>query len=143
MKTTVLTAAAVLLATTSMAFANGAYSNDSFVGQVGYFNAAVVYQANGNNNQGTLQFGGGNVALTGQVADPTRGNENNSLTAQLGWNNIAATGQSGSAGENTSLTIQSGVGNGALTLQKSAAGLDNNSATVQFGVHNIAFTLQH
>ena len=43
-------------------------SNDSFVGQFGWHNAAVVGQIGGNNSQGTLQFGAQNGATTGQTA---------------------------------------------------------------------------
>ena len=72
---------AFLMATTSLA---SAASNESFIGQIGDTNVALVGQTNGNNSQGTVQVGKKNNAVTSQTNPVSPANSNKSGTGQFG-----------------------------------------------------------
>jgi hypothetical protein len=132
MKTLTAVGLALGLGFASTAFADNNYNkdpttpllqNESFVAQIGVGSTAIVGQTGGNNNQGTLQFGGNNFALTGQL-NTTNGTKNDNST-------------------NTAFTGQFGFGNAAVTLQKNSATVENTSAIIQAGAFNHAFVVQH
>jgi hypothetical protein len=132
-----LTTLAVLLATTSLAFA--ASDNESFIVQSGKKNEAIVGQKKGNNTQGTAQFGNGNYAVTAQKT--TGGSDTNtSATVEIGNKNTSQVGQLGN--DNSQATLQVGNKNTAETLQNNTTTNKNASFIGQFGNGNNAFAGQ-
>ena len=128
-----LTIIAFLMATTSLA---SAASNESFIGQIGDTNNALVGQNSGNNKQGTDP--GRQAEQRGHLAErsgfgPT--NLNKSGTGQFGDYNDSLAVQDG--GNNTQGTLQIGVENKAVTTQSGATGArPTTPAPLQFGYQN-------
>jgi hypothetical protein len=151
-----LTALALIVASSSLAFATPKpkAQNESFIGQVGDNNAALVFQdaehSKDKNRQATFQKGDGNFALTSQIANPSGGpGSNNSLTLQFDGGkgkdqgNTSLVFQKTNGGSNNQFTIQDGKDNFALTSQHSSSSVSNSSVTAQFGNNNSALTFQH
>jgi Curlin associated repeat len=139
-----LTALALVLATTSFAYADHKNKNESFISQVGAENSAWVFQTGGHNDSAVLQKGAWNHALVDQVADPRRGRDgkNRSFVWSTGIGNSAFVYQNADHGaDNNQATIQNGWFNTAATIQTGHT--ENTAVTLQFGAGNHAFTMQH
>src|ERR1700679_1791835 len=121
----ILTTLALIILSAPCAYA---HDNESFIDQVGSYNAAIVAQTGGNNNALTLQKGTYNRALVGQIAVPTSSGTNASFVAQNGSQNSAIVAQqTSSGGRNNQATIQVGIGNVAITTQTAVGSLVNNA----------------